>query len=107
QRANLDYVLENVLDPSAVVFSEYQVTQVETKDGRVINGIVKQENDQAVVLQTQNEVVTVPKREIETRTRSPLSLMPEGLFNNLKNEEVRDLIAYLAGPAQVPLPPKK
>src|SRR5262249_38853079 len=35
QRANLDYLLENVLDPSAVVFSEYQVTVIETKDGRV------------------------------------------------------------------------
>ena len=30
--------------------------------------------------------------------------MPEGLFAKLKDEEVRDLVAYLASPTQVPLP---
>src|SRR5262249_42678024 len=40
QRANLDYVLENVLDPSAIVYGEYQVTVAETRDGRIVNGIV-------------------------------------------------------------------
>jgi putative heme-binding domain-containing protein len=104
QRANLDYVLENVLDPNAVVAREYQVTIVETKDGRVISGIVKQEGDRALTLRTQTESLVVPKQEIESRTQSPLSMMPEGLLDPLSKEEVRDLIAYLASPAQVPLP---
>jgi len=30
-------------------------------------------------------------------------LMPEGLLDNLKPDEIRDLIAYLSHPAQVPL----
>jgi hypothetical protein len=30
--------------------------------------------------------------------------MPEGLFANLKDDEIRDLVAYLASPTQVPLP---
>src|SRR5262249_34033630 len=107
QRTNLDYVLENVLDPSAIVYGEYQVTVVETRDGRIVNGIVKQETDKAVTLQTQNEQVVLPKDEIASRTRSPLSLMPEGLFANLKDDEVRDLVAYLASPAQVALPKTK
>jgi putative heme-binding domain-containing protein len=104
QRTNLDYVLENVLDPSAIVFSEYQVTIVATTDGRVVQGIIKQETDKAITLQTQNEALVIPKDEIESRTKSPLSLMPEGLWDNLKNAEVRDLVAYLASPNQVPLP---
>jgi len=33
-------------------------------------------------------------------------MMPEGLLAKLSNEEVRDLVAYLASPAQVPLPKK-
>jgi putative heme-binding domain-containing protein len=105
QRTNLDYVLENLLDPSALVFSDYQVTAVELKDGRVLNGIVKQWTAKAIALQTQNEIVYVPKTDIEAQAKSPLSLMPDGLLTNLKDEEVRDLIAYLAGLAQVPLPP--
>jgi hypothetical protein len=31
--------------------------------------------------------------------------MPEGLLNQLREEQVRDLIAYLMGHEQVPLPP--
>jgi putative membrane-bound dehydrogenase-like protein len=104
QRANLDYILENVLDPSAVVAKDYQVTVVETSNGRILTGIVKQENDRALTLQTQNEKVTVSKDDIKSRSKSPVSMMPEGMFDKLSNTEVRDLIAYLASPEQVALP---
>jgi putative membrane-bound dehydrogenase-like protein len=104
QRANLDYLLENVLDPSAVVAREYQVTVVETKDGRVLTGIVKQETDKVLTLQTPNEKVTLPKQEIHSRTKSAVSMMPEGMFDKLTNDEVRDLIAYLSSLEQVELP---
>ena len=43
QRTNLDYILENVLDPSAIVPKEYQVTVVVTTAGRTLTGIVKKE----------------------------------------------------------------
>jgi putative heme-binding domain-containing protein len=104
QRANLDYILENVLDPSAVVAKDYQMTVIETKDGRVITGIIKAENDKSLTVQTQNEKIIVPKSEIESRTKSPLSMMPEGLWKDLSDEDVRDLVGYLASPHQVPLP---
>ena len=104
QRANLDYVLENVLDPSAVVPKEYQVTIVTTKDGRTINGIIKREDKRTVTLQTPNDLVTIAVEDIDERHKSPLSLMPDGVLPNLKDEEVRDLIAYLRSPMQVPLP---
>jgi putative heme-binding domain-containing protein len=111
QRANLDYVLENVLDPSAVVGRDYLVTVVELKDGRVVNGIVRREDDKTVTLQTPNDLVAIPKNEIDERRQSAVSLMPEGLLDKLTAEEVRDLVAYLASPVQVPLPkedpPKK
>lgn len=103
QRANLDYVLENMLDPSAVVPREYQVSIITTDSGRTLTGIVKEETERAVTVQTQNEVVIVPKDEIELRRQSNLSMMPEGMFERLTFDEVRDLVAYLASPAQVPL----
>jgi putative heme-binding domain-containing protein len=101
QRTNLDYVLENVLDPSAIVPREYQVTVVETKQGRTLSGIVKKESDAAITLQLQNEVVVVPKGDIVTRTQTKQSMMPDGIFEGLRIEEVRDLVAYLASPVQV------
>jgi putative membrane-bound dehydrogenase-like protein len=104
QRANLDYFLDNVLDPSAVVAKEYQMTVVELKNGRFLNGIVKEENDRSITLQTQNEKVVVPKEDIESRKASAVSLMPDGLLDKLTKEEVRDLVGYLASPRQAPLP---
>src|SRR5690606_37585607 len=43
-RANLEYLLSNVLDPSAVMAKEYQPTVIAMTDGRVITGIVKGED---------------------------------------------------------------
>jgi putative heme-binding domain-containing protein len=74
-------------------------------DGRVITGIVRKETPQAVTVRTVNEEVTVPVADIEARKPTALSVMPDGLFDVLKDEEVRDLVAYLASPRQVPLPP--
>jgi putative membrane-bound dehydrogenase-like protein len=104
QRANLDYVLENLLDPSAIVPFDYRVTVLETKDGRYLTGIIKHEDDRTLTVQTQNDAVVVPKSEIESRNQSGLSLMPDGLLDKMTNEELRDLIAYLASSRQVPLP---
>jgi putative membrane-bound dehydrogenase-like protein len=106
QRVNPEYVLSKVLDPNAVVNKDYQVTVVNTFNGRTLNGIVKAEDDKIVTLQTQNELVRIPKTDIEDRQRSPLSMMPEGQLAPMSDADVRDLIAYLAGPTQVPLPPE-
>jgi putative heme-binding domain-containing protein len=103
QRTNLDYVLENVLDPSAIVPREYQVTVVETKQGRTLSGIVKKESGAAVTLQLQNEQVVVPIGDIDRRTATKQSMMPEGTFEQMRLEEVRDLVAYLMSPVQVAL----
>ncbi len=104
QRANLDYVLSNVVDPGAVVAKDFQVSVFVTTDGRVVSGIVKREDDRSVAVQTANELVVIPKPEIESRRATPDSMMPEGLLNGLRKDDVRDLIGYLAGPSQVPLP---
>jgi putative heme-binding domain-containing protein len=107
QRANPDYILHKLLDPHAVVPREYQVTRIVLARGRIITGLVKQESDKVLVVQTPTEEVRVPKSDIEKRHLQKESLMPEGLLAPLKDSEVRDLLAYLAAQGQVPLPPKK
>jgi putative membrane-bound dehydrogenase-like protein len=95
QRSNLDYVLENVLEPNAIVPGDYQMTVIETKAGRTITGIVKQETDRAVTIQTPNETIVMAKDDIETRSKSSVSMMPEGLFDALPTDDLRDLVGYL------------
>jgi putative heme-binding domain-containing protein len=104
QRINPEYVLTKVLDPSAVVAKDYQMMIFILNDGRVINGLVKQETDKVVTVQTQNELVRLAKSDIESRKQSAQSMMPEGQLAPMTDLEVRDLIAYLAGPDQAPLP---
>jgi putative heme-binding domain-containing protein len=104
QRSNLDYLLENILDPSAVMPNEYRMSVLQLDSGRTINGIVTQETDKAVTIRTANEAIVVPKDEIEERTVSKLSIMPEGILDKLTEKEAQDLIAYLRAKEQAPLP---
>jgi putative heme-binding domain-containing protein len=100
-RQNLDYLLENLIDPSAVVGAEYRMSVVALADGRIVNGIAAARTDRTISLQTATEVITVPRSEVESIAASKLSLMPDGQLQGLSPEEVRDLIAYLLHPVQV------
>lgn len=95
QRTDLDYVLINVMDPSALVGHAYRVTVLELKDGRVINGIVKAEDASTLTLQTANDRVVVATQDIAERQQQSVSMMPEGLFNRLSIQEIRNLVTYL------------
>ena len=103
-RANLDYVLSNVLDPSALIGKDYQVQVVVTNNGRTLNGIVKSEDPDKLVLATANEEVTIGKADIDDRVVSDKSMMPDDLVRTISQHEFRALVAYLASPQQVPLP---
>jgi putative heme-binding domain-containing protein len=103
-RGDLDYLLQNMVDPNAVIPNDYRAWNLETKDGRSLTGLLKQQDDRAVTLVTANETVVIPRKEIETLHESQLSMMPEGLLQTFKDQEVRDLIYYVRGPGQAPLP---
>jgi len=103
-RANPSYVLENVMDPSAAVGRDYQLTVVATRDGRTLAGMVREQTPAVLVLQTANERLSLDRNDVEEMRPSPASMMPEGLFDRLSEAEVRDLVSYLAAPAQVPVP---
>ena len=103
-RFNLDYVLQNVIDPSAVIAKEFQVTLVRTKDGRVVSGIAA-ETDHAIKVISETGTVVVPWDQVDKVKRSDLSMMPDGLINSLSEQDMADLVAYLRTKDQVPLPP--
>ena len=105
-RSDLDYVLQNVIDPNAVIPNDYRTSTLETKDDRVITGIVTRQDDNAVTIVVPGEDIVVPRNEIQLLTQGEVSMMPEGLLQAMTETEVRDLVAYLKSPSQVPLPPK-
>lgn len=97
QRHNIDYMLENMIDPSAQVSRDFQMQIIVTEGGRVITGLVVAESEKAVTIQTVNEKLVVPKDEIDDRKTSSVSMMPEGQLKDLTTQQVRDLFAYLGG----------
>ncbi|HYF35667.1 MAG TPA: PVC-type heme-binding CxxCH protein [Prosthecobacter sp.] len=95
-RGNLDYLLDNVLDPNAVIGKDYQLNIFELKDGRLTSGVIKEDNAAAyrVVMPGGIEQI-VKKDEVKKRTLSPVSTMPEGLFDALPQDMLLQLVAYL------------
>jgi putative heme-binding domain-containing protein len=102
--ADVDYLLQNILDPNATIGKDYQQTMVKTKDGRILTGIIAADDARAVMLKTLAGPVTVERADIATMETSANSLMPEGLLNGLDEDSVRDLFLYLRQTQQVPLP---
>lgn len=104
QRSSLNYLLENIVDPSATVSPNYKLTVALLSDGRVLNGIVTANTERTLTLQTASEQIIVEREEIETLRESPVSMMPENLLRGLNEQQIKELFAYLMTTSQVPLP---
>jgi putative membrane-bound dehydrogenase-like protein len=102
-RSDVEYLLTNIVDPSALIAREYQPTIFTTSDGRVITGIVSAENDKAVTVRTATETIILPKNEIDDRSLSKTSMMPEDQLKQFTTHEILSLFAYLRGKSQVPM----
>jgi putative heme-binding domain-containing protein len=102
-RKNLDYLIDNIVDPSATVGADFRTVTVVLDSGRVLNGVVSEQNDQTITLLSAQELTTIDRKEIDQLKTSNVSLMPDGLLQNLTNKEVQNLIAYLMSSEQVPL----
>jgi putative heme-binding domain-containing protein len=106
-RDNLDYLLENIADPSAVVNADFRMTIVEMKDGRILTGMVRAQTARTVTLRALEGVNTLERGDIKKMEQSAVSMMPEGLLEAISETQVRDLIGYLMQKTQVPLPEEK
>jgi putative membrane-bound dehydrogenase-like protein len=103
-RRNLDYLLENIVDPSASVAADFKATLYRLADGRTLTGVIVEQTDKTLTLQTATERPTIAKEDIEESKTTGQSLMPDGLLQPLTAEQVRDLLSYLMTTEQVPLP---
>ncbi len=99
-RANLDYVLSNIVDPSAVIGKDYLAQVIVTTDGRTLIGLVRDEDASSLKLVTPTETLAIAKSDIEQRAVSSKSMMPEEILKPLSERDIRSLVAYLASPSQ-------
>jgi len=98
-RYTLRDLLENIIDPSAVISDQYGSEQIEKVDGTSVVGRIDSENGGELSVTTNlftpDEPVKVQVSEIKSRKPFPISLMPPGLINGLNAEELKNLIAYI------------
>ncbi len=95
-RGSIDYLLFNVLNPSGEIQEDYKLVVVTTRDGRTYSGNVVSENTRQLTMRVVGQdAVLINKSDIQSREVMPSSLMPIGLFDNLKESEVLDLVKYL------------
>lgn len=94
-RHKLTYLLENIIDPSAIVPADYRMSVFKLKDGRTITGVIPAQTDRVITVQTPAEKLTIERSQIAEQTQLAMSLMPEGQFTALGEENVVHLLRYL------------
>ena len=94
-RADLEYILTNMIDPNMEVADSYKLVTINTRDGRTYAGNIYREDNQRITLRIVGQDLVIPKAEILSRETSPLSMMPEGMLDALSDQQARDLIGYL------------
>lgn len=94
-RRNIDYLLENIADPSAVVVPDFRLNTLTMKDGRILSGMLGAQTAKTLELKTFTGVMTLERSEILKTDESQLSMMPEGLLEAFSETQVRDLFSFL------------
>src|SRR6185437_6116632 len=91
KRDDLANMLVHIVNPSVEIREGYETYQVETKDGRVLTGLLVDKDNRVVILRgADGQNVTIRQDQIEEMTRHKKSLMPEGLLKGLTDRQVRN-----------------
>jgi putative heme-binding domain-containing protein len=89
-------LLQHVMNPSLKVDDRFAAWIAVTSTGRVMNGLLDSQTDEAVVLRTADrQLVSLARSEIEELQKTPRSLMPDGVLADLTAQEAADLIAFI------------
>jgi putative heme-binding domain-containing protein len=94
-RNGLDYFLESVIDPNAVVGEAFQLNVVTRKNNAVVTGTAINETGDTLTIRTLTETLNVPTSDIKSRQVLEQSMMPPGLLNTLTQRETITLLKYL------------
>ena len=87
---------EAILYPSAGVSHGFENWSVITVDGEMLSGLKLTETDKELVIQDKDGIKrTVAMEDVEEQKVQKLSLMPSGLHNDLTDQQLADVVAYL------------
>jgi putative heme-binding domain-containing protein len=95
-RFSVEDLFNAIIYPNRDVAPLYRNVRFQMRDGQTHTGLVAFESaDGVMVLTGPTTTVRLPDSEIVSREPTTLSLMPTGLLNGLKPEDLADLYGYL------------
>ncbi|HEY3835109.1 MAG TPA: PVC-type heme-binding CxxCH protein [Bryobacteraceae bacterium] len=90
-------IYDSIINPNAAISMGFETTQLQTKDGTIALGIVRSDTKDEVVLALPGGATNkFSKREIAKREKLPTSMMPSGLNQAMSQQDLVDLVEYLA-----------
>jgi len=103
ERKNRQLLVQNIVDPSAVIRQEFLSHVAATKDGQILTGLLAESTaDTITLVDSKNQRTVLKRSDLEELKESPVSLMPEKLLDDLTDQQIRDLVAYLQTENDVP-----
>jgi len=91
----IEYIVENLVDPNAVVGKDFQARTIVTKDGLIVTGVILKETETAVTVRTAMATTVIARDDIDEIIVSPDSFMPQDLLKQLTDRERIELLLYL------------
>jgi len=89
-------ILESLLKPSKQIKQGYESVVITLKNNELRVGTLQRETKSAVLLRdASGKITSVPHNQIATLNSSAISIMPPGLTNSLRRDELLDLLHYL------------
>jgi putative heme-binding domain-containing protein len=92
-------LLESILDPSKEISDQYVAVIIATKDGKTVTGRIVNYSEDSMMVMTNlldpNGLAVINRKQVESIEKSKVSMMPEGLLDTFKEDEILDLMAYL------------
>ena len=91
-------VLTEILEPSETITEKYENYLFVLTNGELTTGIITAEDANFLTVQSSGDAgfaVTIDKRDILERNKRDVSIMPEGLLDTLRREQIVDLMAFL------------
>lgn len=89
-------LLEDILDPNRNVDEAFRTTLVTTVDGRVISGLkLREDGGDFILADSGGKEVRIAAADIDEVTVSPLSPMASNVLDQIGEQNLPDLLAYL------------
>ena len=96
KKGSLENLFESLLVPSKAIADQYVSWKIDTIDGQSLVGLIVAESESTVVIRDANgKDYKIPTADIDGRSKSLVSLMPENLVAALTEDELIDVVAFL------------